>query len=60
MKSAIAMQLVLATLRHAMTALAPVGVVVSDDWIVQTAGVLVGVGGLLWSFARKAKTTQPA
>lgn len=56
MKSAIAMQMVLATLRHAMTALAPLGIVVSDDWIVQTAGVIVGLGGYLWSLKRKVKS----
>jgi hypothetical protein len=55
MNSAVITQIVLAVLRHAMTALAPLGVVVSDDWMAQTAAILVGVGGLLWSFARKTK-----
>lgn len=51
----IALQMVLATLRHAMTALAPLGVVVSDEWIVQTAAIIVGLLGYAWSLKRKVK-----
>jgi hypothetical protein len=55
MGKAVAAQLVLAVLRHSMTALAPLGVTVSDDWMVQTTAIVVGLIGLLWSFIRKAK-----
>lgn len=55
MNNVVLTQIVLAILRHAMTALAPLGVVVTDDWMLQTAGIIVGLGGLAWSIARKVK-----
>jgi hypothetical protein len=51
----IVFQILLALLRHAMTALAPFGVTVSDDWMVQTITVIVGLVGFGWSVARKLK-----
>jgi hypothetical protein len=48
-------QILLAVVRHAMTALAPLGVTVSDDWMVQTTTVIVGLVGFGWSVARKLK-----
>jgi hypothetical protein len=51
----IVFQVLLALLRHAMTALAPFGVTVSDDWMVQTITVIVGLVGFGWSVARKLK-----
>jgi len=56
MNSAIGTQLVLALLRHAMTALAPLGIVVSDDWLVQTASLGIAVIGMAWSWTRKLKS----
>jgi hypothetical protein len=50
---AFAVQAVLAGLRHLMTAAPFAGLTVSDDWLVQTATVLVGIGGFLWSLKRK-------
>jgi hypothetical protein len=46
-------QIVLGVLRHAMTALAPLGFAVSDDGLVQIAGVIVTAIGLAWSAMRK-------
>ncbi len=50
-----ATQAVLAVLRHGMTALAPLGVVVTDDWLMQTAALIVGAAGMVWSLRRKVK-----
>lgn len=55
-----ATQAVLAILRHAMTALAPLGIVVTDDWMMQTAALVVGGIGIVWSLRRKAKAAKPA
>lgn len=55
MNNVIVTQIVLAVLRHVMTALAPLGVVVSDDWMLQTAAIIVGLVGLVWSFVRKLR-----
>lgn len=51
---AFAVQAVLAALRHLMTA-SPFAALATDDWLLQTATVLVGVGGFLWSLKRKVK-----
>lgn len=58
MNTTVATQIVLAILRHAMTALAPLGLTVSDDWMVQTAGILVGAVGLAWSGVRKWQASK--
>lgn len=55
MNQAVVVQIVLAVLRHGMTALAPLGIVVSDDWLTQTAALVVGAVGLAWSAYRKTK-----
>jgi hypothetical protein len=55
MDKGLAVQLVLAALRHAMTAAAPLGIAVSDNGLVEIATVLVTLGGLVWSAARKIK-----
>lgn len=49
-----AVQAVLAVLRHAMTA-SPFAAMVTDDWLLQTATIIVGAGGMAWSLKRKAK-----
>lgn len=51
---AFAVQAVLAVLRHLMTA-SPFAAMVTDDWLLQTATVIVGIGGILWSLKRKVK-----
>jgi hypothetical protein len=51
---AFAVQAVLAALRHGMTA-SPFAALVTDDWLVQTATIIVGIGGFLWSLKRKVK-----
>lgn len=52
---AVVTQIVLGVLRHAMTAAAPLGVTVSDNFVVELAAILVGLGGLAWSAVRKVK-----
>ena len=51
---AFAVQALLATLRHAMTA-SPFAALVTDDWLLQTATILVGIAGYVWSLKRKVK-----
>jgi hypothetical protein len=55
MNKGLAVQLVLAALRHAMTAAGPLGVTVSDNGLVEISTVLVTLGGLAWSALRKIK-----
>jgi hypothetical protein len=52
-------QILLGVLRHVMTSLAPLGFVVSDDALVQLAGVLVTAIGLAWSAMRKVNRDAP-
>lgn len=55
---AFAVQAVLAGLRHLMTAAPFAGLSISDDWLVQTATVIVGIAGFIWSLRRKVKPAQ--
>lgn len=55
MDKALVIQLVLALLRHAMTAAGPLGLSMSDDALTQVATVAVTIGGLIWSASRKIK-----
>jgi hypothetical protein len=60
MNSTVLTQIVLMFLRHAMTALGPLGVTMTDDALMQIAAVLVTVLGLGWSAMRKLKAAKPA
>lgn len=53
MNTQVFVQIVLGLLRHAMTALAPLGIALSDDALVQFATVIVTGVGLIWSAMRK-------
>jgi hypothetical protein len=59
MNSAVLTQIVLGLLRHAMTAAAPLGFVLSDNALMELAGVIVTTIGLAWMAVRKVKTPTP-
>lgn len=60
MNSTVLVQIVLAFVRHAMTALGPLGITLSEDAMVQVATVIVTLLGLAWSTVRKVKAAKPA
>lgn len=60
MNSTVFVQIVLGVVRHAMTALGPLGVTLSEDAMVQVATVIVTLLGLAWSTVRKVKAAKPA
>lgn len=47
--------LVAALVRHALTAAAGAGFIVSDDLQAQIVSVVVGLGAVAWSFYQKKK-----
>ena len=60
MNSAVLVQIVLGIVRHAMTALAPLGLTLSDDALIQVSTVIVTLLGLAWSAVRKVKAAKSA
>lgn len=57
MNKTLAIQLLLAVLRHAMTAAGPLGVTLTDDTLTQIAALVVALAGLGWSAVRKVKAS---